>query len=120
EVAVVDDQERPQEAVPRPHERQHGKRSQRRARYWQHDAGERAERTGAVDGRSLLKLLRDRKEELPHEEGAEGAEHTGDYQSCVGVTPSESGDDYEEGRDDDRERDHERGQVEREQGVAAA
>src|SRR4249919_649748 len=118
-VLRLDDDERPEEVVPRVEERDHRQRCQSRAREGQDDSYERAKPRAAVDPRSLLELDRQSPEELPHEEDPERGDEVRHDQRPQRVDEPEVLHD-QEGRDHhDLERDHQRGEQDDEEDVAA-
>ena len=65
---VLENEERPEEAVPRALEREDRDGGEGRAGKGQHHPQERREEAGAVDLGRLLEVARDRQEVLAHEE----------------------------------------------------
>src|SRR5712691_6713980 len=65
------DDERPEERVPRAQEREQAHGNQRRADEGERDRPEEAKMSGSIHARRILKLLRDRQEELAKEKDRE-------------------------------------------------
>ena len=114
-----DDDQRPEEVVPRPHELDDRQGGQHRRRERQDDLEEDPEARGAVDARRLLELHGQRLEELAQQEDAEDAAEVGHDQAADAVDEPQVPHD-EEGRDEhDLEGDHQRDQQQHEEQVAA-
>ncbi len=121
-VRVGQEDDRPEEAVPGPLELEDRHRRQRRSGERQHDLPERREEPRPVDAGGLLELAWHRQEELAHQEDARGGDGQQDDDRHVLAQAARQADgvhDQVHGHEPELVGDHQRGQHDEEEQLAA-
>ena len=119
-LVALDHQQRPQEVVPHVDPGEHREHHHRRPDVRQQNSPVDLPRRAAVENGRLLEIGREGAEELPHQVGAErAAEQPRHDHRPRGIGPAEGAHQDELRDHGDRQRHHQRGQVQHEQRVAA-
>ena len=86
----MQDDLRPQKAVPGTHEADEAERSDHRAGNWHYDAPVDPKFRASIDTRRLKQLIGHLHDRLPKQKDTEHAHGTGDYQPKIGIYEPEA------------------------------
>lgn len=119
-LVIVNNQKRPQESVPGPHEGKDRKSRERRPYVWNHNDSEDLEFGTPVYPGSIYQVVGDSDNELPHQKDPEYAYRTRDDQSQVGVYKAQIVDHYIQRDYGDGKRNHHRAEQSLENDISSS